>query len=66
VSSRMRICIDLSRKDMLRIKQASESATRAEVIRKAIRLYHWVMLNQNKGAQIVMRNGKKETTIEFI
>ena len=64
-----RFTIDLSSKDdrqIERIQSLIAVTTKAEVIRKALSLLHWVVIEQERSSRIVVENKEENTSRELI
>ena len=69
-SKRRRLQLDFSPEAydrLVRIRERSEAATNAEVVRNALRLYDWFLEQKNNGStlQIVQEDSVKEVEILF-
>jgi len=48
------------------LKEQARAATRAEVVRNALRLYSWFLSQQAEGKHILVRKGDRTEKIEFL
>ena len=49
-----------------RLRQTSGVPTRAEVMRKAIKLYDLVLKEQQKGNQVIIKDGRKQRELMIL
>ncbi len=48
------------------LKDLADASTRADVIRKALRLYSWFISERNSGSEFVVRKGDDESEVKIL
>jgi metal-responsive CopG/Arc/MetJ family transcriptional regulator len=66
---KQRLQFDLSPealKDLDELREMADVSTRAELIRKALRLYNWFLAQKRDGGEFLVKKGEEVKKIEFL